>query len=428
MPTDDKQSPLNNTQTVIPVADDMPPVVMNDDHPPVVMEDTTPPMLSTTDLPLANPAPVVTEQPAPVTNNLSQSDKLDLSPDTSTGSAAPSDDIVMAPVITTQKKKFAGGKVIATILGLFLLVGGLGAGVLLVGQNQNIEERAGACSASPCGPGMQCAGDNNGDGVGECVPSGTTDEQIDSGEVDPVDPPDNPWGGDGGDPTDGNNCDVRCQGIDARGQSYDFCIDNTSTTGCNGAAVDQGYLIQTGGGGAGTGGWLCIEGESGSNGIPYSGGQCVFNNSVQNVGCNLPNCFCGTIQIDNGCSNPGTYQMECGCGGDEPPGDNPTPTPPTDIVTAACQNVKAYSTSWTLLTNTQLSALSAGSQVNFCVAGVATGGSFNKAKFAINSSPQAETTTKRPGSEDFCQLYTIPVATATFNVTAQINHVTLGWK
>ena len=58
--------------------------------------------------------------------------------------ATHSDDIVMAPIVTTTtpKKKFAGGKIIATILGLFLLVGGVGAGVYLTGQNQNVNEKS----------------------------------------------------------------------------------------------------------------------------------------------------------------------------------------------------------------------------------------------------------------------------------------------
>ncbi len=72
-------------------------------------------------------------------------------PVVNSGSAAPSDDIVMAPIVTTTtpKKKFAGGKIIATILGLFLLVGGVGAGVYLTGQNQNVNEKAGQTCTPP---------------------------------------------------------------------------------------------------------------------------------------------------------------------------------------------------------------------------------------------------------------------------------------
>ena len=77
-------------------------------------------------------------------------------PLTTVGSAAPTDDIVstVMPAITTSgtpKKKFAGGKIIATILGLFLLVGGVGAGVYLTGQNQDVREKASGPPREDCG-------------------------------------------------------------------------------------------------------------------------------------------------------------------------------------------------------------------------------------------------------------------------------------
>lgn len=62
------------------------------------------------------------------------------------GSAAPTDDTSGMMVSTPPKKKFGGGKIIATILGLLLLVGGIGAGIILTSQNQNIKEKAaGSC-------------------------------------------------------------------------------------------------------------------------------------------------------------------------------------------------------------------------------------------------------------------------------------------
>ena len=62
-------------------------------------------------------------------------------PDMGTGSAAPSYDI--PPVVTPIGKPKGGGrKVIATILGLLVLVGGLGAGIILVRQQQDIREKA----------------------------------------------------------------------------------------------------------------------------------------------------------------------------------------------------------------------------------------------------------------------------------------------
>mgnify|MGYP001567649066 FL=1 len=114
-------------------------------------------------------------------------------------------------------------------------------------------------------------------------------------------------------------------------------------------------------------------------------------------------------------------------GGSEAADIADTPTnPPT--ITAQCQNIKAYSPTWELLTATQLSALTTGSQVNFCAAGSASSGSFDKAKFTINGAVQTETTTVRPSSTDYCQSYVIPTGTTAFNVTAQIHHITLGWR
>jgi len=312
---------------------------------------------------------------------------------TNSGSAAPADDIIM-PVITTSstpKKKFAGGKIIATILGLFLLVGGVGAGVYLVQQNQNINEKA------------------------------WTKESCESQDA------------------------ILCPHPDYKAT---FEAGRINKEGL----LEECYCAYIGGGGGG----------GGSGGNPTSG-TCPNGNPFNNQ-CVIIYCPNGDTDGKNGCEIPDTNawygpRHTCGtktfganeCGQVDPVDDNgvycqlsgwkydiklsscsgpwpPTVPPTAPAITAVCQNIKAYSPTWTLLTNNQLSALTTGSQVNFCVAGSATGGSFNKAKFTINGAVQPETTTVRPTSTDFCQLYTIPAATNTFNVTAQINHVTLGWK
>ena len=260
-------------------------------------------------------------------------DALPPMPQENSGSAAPLDDIVMSAVTTTSptpKKKFAGGKIIATILGLFLLVGGIGAGVFLVGQNQDIRERAGGCrDDSDCDDGQTCnkfdrceGGSGGGGGIYSCGPG-----------------------------------------------SGDGCEGKSNGDSCGGEKV-------------------CKVRENGN---------------------------------------------ECSCVGPAEPTVAPT-TPPTvapttpPSITAYCQNIKAYSSTWALLTNTQLSALTTDSQVNFCVMGSASDGTFDKARFTINGVVQPETTLVRPGSTDFCQSYTVPANTTTFNITAQIHHMTLGWK
>ena len=128
--------------------------------PPIFVEpDALPPMPQAAPIPQVVPMPQM--QP----------------PVVKSGSAAPSDDIVMAPIVTTTtpKKKFAGGKIIATILGLFLLVGGVGAGVYLTGQNQNPNEKAAggvpprSCPISGCNEYTGPVTESNG---GCCTSSG----------------------------------------------------------------------------------------------------------------------------------------------------------------------------------------------------------------------------------------------------------------
>lgn len=63
-----------------------------------------------------------------------------------------------SPVITTSEphKKFGGGngKIIATILGIFFLLGGVATGIILVRQRQQLNERA----ASQCPAAEACPG------------------------------------------------------------------------------------------------------------------------------------------------------------------------------------------------------------------------------------------------------------------------------
>jgi hypothetical protein len=105
----------------------------------------------------------------------------------------------------------------------------------------------------------------------------------------------------------------------------------------------------------------------------------------------------------------------------------PTPTPTPSPGAPSCISVKAYDDGWTALTPTQLSALTVGDVVNFCVNGTSTIGAFDKAQFMINSTLKPETTTPRPGTEDFCQSYTILSTDTTVDVKAKIHHTTLGW-
>ncbi|MFZ5932481.1 MAG: hypothetical protein ACOYT7_00105 [Patescibacteria group bacterium] len=120
----DQNNPSNQAQN--PVPGTAPPISQTPPPPVVDSGDVLPPFPS--DLPTDVAAPTTT--PA-------------------AGSAPPPLDI--PPVITPTGKpkgKFGGKKVIATILGLLVLVGGLGAGIILVKQQQDIREKA--AIAEPC--------------------------------------------------------------------------------------------------------------------------------------------------------------------------------------------------------------------------------------------------------------------------------------
>lgn len=433
MPTDNKQPQTTSSLPPVPT----------DDMSPLIVEDTTPPMLNDNDLPVVNTPPAVTTEEKPS--------------ETDSGSAAPSNDVVMAPIVTTQKKKFAGGKVIATILGLFLLVGGVGAGIVLVNQNQNIQEKAASNSCTLCL--------NNVDNPDECYPS--------------------PCGGgnDGGiiKPPSHCECGVKpgggCKACDDGEVVHctpDCSGKNCGNDGCGGSCgTCSGTSICGGGGpgvcGAPSGGCTSTNAILGYCSPPpgFTGDGCI------SAGCGTGQyCHCqGGQSCDYGiCVNQTDFVTACtgdgrqpshnsdnetawtccaagyvaapgldGCvpatggGGGTPPGAT---TPPT--ITASCQNLKAYRTTGELktpMTQTELAALRSGDIINLCVKGIKSGGSFDKVRFTINGVLQAEQPMNdRIGSTvegEFCSPYTIPQtlpANKTFTFTAEMHHVTLGWK
>lgn len=287
-------------------------------------------------------------------------------PDANSGTNAPFPDL---PITTgSPKKKFGGGKIIATILGIFLLIGGIAGGVILTQQNQNLSEKAGGdpdytiCNTTNalmgyCSP---PAGGGNG-----CISAGCGSEQI-------------------------------CHIQGGQTGTYGVCVNATSfITACTGDGRQPSHNSNN------PSAWTCCA--AGYVAGPNQQG-CVPNTT----GTNPP----------GGTNPPAT----------NPPGTNPPGTNPPNNPTAQCQNIKAYSSTWALLTDAQLSTLTPSTVVNFCVLGTASEGTFDRAKFTINTVAQAETTTKRPTTNDFCQSYAIPAGVTSFNLTAQIHHATLGWK
>jgi len=75
-----------------------------------------------------------------------------------------------------------------------------------------------------------------------------------------------------------------------------------------------------------------------------------------------------------------------------------------------------------------LSAKHARDTVYFAVGGTTTGGTFDMARFTINGQTRADVTAKRPGTNEFYDVYTIPEGITTLTVAAQIHHSSLGWN
>ncbi len=341
----------------------------------------------------------------------------------------------LPPIISNSpKKKFGGGKIIATILGLLLLVGGIGGGVLLTQQNQNLSEKASTDYHIACD---QCLA--HAQGGYQCT-SECTDPNLIPGACNT----DNGCGN--GQICQGGQCVTGNRNTCTAGQD----CGPASTIGaspCNpsgtqltnyccpaGQIIQGGACTTLGGGGScggATAGQACTTGED----CHCQGGDACTSKICEpdiHTSCtNQGRSWCDNMQSGTGktCCVKGyvcrTGGEGCVPGPTNPPGGTP---PPSGAPTAQCQNVKAYSSTFTALTSAQLAALAPNTVVNFCVTGSTTAGIFDKAKFTINSVAQSETTTKRPASQDFCQSYTIPATTKTFNISAQIHHATLGWK
>lgn len=315
-------------------------------------------------------------------------------------------------VITSggNKKKFGGGRIIATILGVLLLVGSIGVGVYLSQHQQLFQEKA---STPTYGCGI----------AGETCPQGYTCQNS-----------------------------ICVQPASGTPSCYQDCISAGNTPAecgglpqCNGTPSCYQDCISAG------------NTPSECGGLP----QCRSSGTINcgGVQCNINDCHCQggdactslkcEPDIHQSCDNQGRSWCEnvtglgktcctsgyvCnpngnGCvpqgGGSPPPNNN---TPPPGGPSASCQNVKAYSSDYTLLSDSDLANLDAGTTVNFCVTGSASAGSFDKAQFTINTVVEAETTTHRPGSQDFCQSYSILATDTDIHVSAIIHHTTLGWR
>ncbi len=349
-----------------------------------------------------------------------------VAPPSDSGSAAPSFDIPPVVTPTSPKKKFGGKRVIATILGLLVLVGGVGAGIVLVRQQQDIREKAagpgqscsvgvqsGTCTTissctgaggifkgtssggcvSPAGQNIGCCTCNSGNCYNDCLCKGNTATECRAACPTPTTVPCN-----------SGNCYNDCL---CRGNTATECRAACPTASPTITSSPTAQTCRTG--------WLS-GGTNRDAAEEACIGQCGYRNVAAREGnCNWENRGSGTLP--NWC-----YQC-IGVGG-----VTPTSPPPGGGPTAQCLNVKAYDTNWNLLSPEDLSKLEAGDTVRFAVAGQTTGGSFDKARFKFNGVQRPEVTQKKPSSEEYYDEYTVPEGVASFTINAQIHHATLGWS
>lgn len=308
-------------------------------------------------------------------------------PNEEQGTNSPNLDI--PTVISTDNKvknKF-GGKTIATILGIFILVGAVGAGVILVKQQQDVREKAKVfecASNDECGIGEKCK--NN-----LCV-AGVTNPATPKPIVTTPTPA----------PTTG----TLPNGVTATLMPGGCTKGTTDFT-----AISEGKTVTIN----------CSTAVVVKNGLPDRNSYGTIQNCI-------PGYYPCTID------DPQIYSTACcknGTGGrttaTTPPSNPITPTNPPSIITASCLNIKAYDENWALLSVDSLKSLKTGDKVRFTVAGTATSGTFSKAQFTINTVVQPETTSKKPSTEEFYTEYTIPSGTTSFTINAQIYHSTKGW-
>lgn len=255
----------------------------------------------------------------------------------------PQTDVVVSP---HTPKKYGGSKVIATIFGVIILIGGITAGVILVQRQQQISERAAS--------GKECQQ------ASDCI---LLDEPGNSGSFSAPE-------------------EIVKVAITAR-DVFTF-QPGLSEDGC--------YRVK-------------IEGRDLAWQRYGSGSECKDVSNVQ-------------VWIGQATATPTEGQTE-------------TPTSPpiseSPKITAECGDVKAYDLNWNLLSQTVLNNSDPGTKVRFTVSGTTNSGSFDKAKFSVNSVSLGETTLKKPGTNEFYIEYTLATDVTDFTVSAQIHHSELGW-
>jgi len=326
-----------------------------------------------------------------------------------TGSASPPPDF--SSVISAPKKKFGTAKIIASILGLVVLIGGVGAGIVLTQQPQLFQQKAATNTCDSSGvTAVQCqskpvgyivdsnwSGDCQGGFDATCVAPSRRSLECQSttgtycAAVCVCHPSGTPGGGPTPTPPPGTT--YNCQ--DNQGNCYvvtHIGVDVHTGEVCNGPH------------------WTTCATNYVCNGLGGNGGDCIP------VATPTPTATPGHTNSPTATPTPTVTPTPT-------PTRTPTPTPTIPPIAPICSAINTYDTNWNPIDKTQLPNLIVGETVNFCVTGAAPSGTFDMAQFTINQTQFATTIIMRPGSTDFCQSYTIKATDTIMTVTAVIHHL-----
>jgi len=364
----ENQEPLNPVIETPPVSDKQPQI----DNP--IQKETPQDMPSFTQVDSATPPP----PPIPTVEEFSDEDEKE-----NQGSGAPNLDIPPVIVPNEKPKKKFGGKTIATILGILVLLGGIGTGIFLIKQSQDIREKAYDYTWPPNGTACTSTGGFAAT-IGGCVyyfcPGGCGND---------------------------NKCDEKDSGVTITFKSScneafmeNFCSQMDTVDTNNSYCIASGYL------------------ESKTN----CGSNCISPTP--------------TPPTPHTPTPPTPHTPTPTPHTPTPTPHTPTPTPhtptPTPFEAAQCFLVKVYDENWNLLvpgteTGAEMPNLIAGDKIIFTVEGTTSIPSIDKARFTINGNLSGEITNKKPGTKEFYVEYTIPEGLSKLTVKAELHHTTLGW-
>jgi hypothetical protein len=370
--------------------------------------------------------PDISSQGSPA-QSVSQSDATTGATDQPTSPVGPTPPGDSSIISSSPKKKFGGGKIIATILGVLLLVGGVGAGIYLTQQRQIFEEKAYVTPRNTVCRTIRI----------EAYESPRCGEICESG---------------GG----------RCEGTNDIGSTYSTTYTLTNVTNEAHTVAYGQYSYYCPSKKYGDGNRTCMENNIESQEtVTLEPGQ-TKTIKITRDGLLRKGQSCGTYQTDlivwsidgnDRCSyGPRVTSQGWGicmtgraCNTSLPtptPSPSPTPTPPPG--SGQCTGVFAASSSGAVLTDAQLTALTPGTEVYFCTRSASSGGSFDKVQFkvgdtvypeiilgSINPPPSGNVSISSGsgGTGDLakCQKYQIKAADKTVNVKAKLHHTVSGW-